>query len=106
MYKLILQNLFFIFIFKEIPSSASEMSPSESQTKQTRVPKRILHFSDGTLEEFSSDEDDDIEPSCKKRTASIINAINPVSTGPVLLQLSVLLSCMIHSRNVLIFCIY
>ncbi|XP_073983030.1 protein FAM177A1 isoform X2 [Rhodnius prolixus] len=64
---------------QEIPSSASEMSPSESQTKQTRVPKRILHFSDGTLEEFSSDEDDDIEPSCKKRTASIINAINPAT---------------------------
>lgn len=35
----------------------SDNAGAEEEPKK-RVPKRILHFSDGTLEEYSSDEDE------------------------------------------------
>ena len=34
--------------------------------KKNKVPKRILHFSDGILEEYSSDDSDDSEDIAEK----------------------------------------
>lgn len=36
-----------------------ELSVPEAQV-QMKVPKRVLHFSDGTIEEFSDSEDDQL----------------------------------------------
>lgn len=33
----------------------------DSSNVKIKHPKRVLHFSDGTLEEFSDDDDDDID---------------------------------------------
>lgn len=67
-------------IERGIPTSVTEKQLSDPQEKGVRVPKRILHFSDGTLEEFSSDEEEyDIEPSCKERTINHLNTINPAT---------------------------
>lgn len=35
-----------------------ETQEASSETIKVKVPKRILHFSDGTLEEYSTDEDE------------------------------------------------
>lgn len=37
------------------------MAELEGQSIEIRTPKRVLHFSDGTLEEFDDDDDDMIE---------------------------------------------
>ncbi|KAK9511824.1 hypothetical protein O3M35_000413 [Rhynocoris fuscipes] len=62
-----------------IPSTVTERQISDSQDKRERIPKRILHFSDGTLEEFSSDDEDDIEPKIRKKTNRDVNAVNPAN---------------------------
>ncbi|KAL4239113.1 hypothetical protein ACF0H5_003816 [Mactra antiquata] len=35
---------------------------SEQSKKKTKVPRRLIHFSDGVLEEYSTDEEDDQPP--------------------------------------------
>lgn len=44
------------------------------QAKKKKVPRRILHFSDGILEEYSTDEDED-----ESDKASLQPAVDPVS---------------------------
>lgn len=42
---------------------ATELKETENQSNiRVRVPKRILHFSDGILEEYSDDETDNPQP--------------------------------------------
>ena len=41
---------------------------SEVKTKKKRVPRRVIHFSDGIVEEFSTDSEDEEE----KRKAALI----------------------------------
>ena len=52
--------LMFNFQTKDIMSSESSNPQYQSfdDPKKKRVPKRILHFSDGILEEYSTDEDE------------------------------------------------
>ena len=33
-----------------------------TKNRETRKPKRILHFSDGTIEEYSSEEEEEASP--------------------------------------------
>lgn len=60
--------------------NANLSKPSDSMLnepgKRKRVPRRILHFSDGTLEEYSTDEEDDVPDS---KTDNQIAHIDPVS---------------------------
>lgn len=35
--------------------------PVENSPKKQKVPRKVLYFSDGTLEEYSTDEEDEIE---------------------------------------------
>lgn len=48
----------------------SDISPAKKSTKQ---PKRILHFSDGVLEEYSSDEEE------KTNVPEMGSVVDPVS---------------------------
>lgn len=47
--------------------------------KPKRVPRRVLHFSDGTLEEYSSDEEDGVEPKIVQQNAQQLSSVDPVS---------------------------
>ena len=38
---------------------AAAVSPSDKATSKTKVPRRIIHCSDGVVEEFSTDDEDD-----------------------------------------------
>lgn len=50
----------------------------DEQNVKKRVPRRILHFSDGTLEEYSTDEDD-LDGPIKKTHVSELNAVDSKS---------------------------
>ncbi|RZF47135.1 hypothetical protein LSTR_LSTR005213 [Laodelphax striatellus] len=47
--------------------------------KKQRIPRRVLHFSDGVIEEYSTDEETDDPDLCKKQTVNETMAINPKS---------------------------
>ena len=49
--------------------------------KRGKLPLRILHFSDGTLEEYSTDEEDDIPDS---KADNQITHVDPVKYDDVL----------------------
>lgn len=51
-----------------------ESQVEEGKCKKLKKPRRVLHFSDGILEEYSTDEEDD-EP---KKNQEQTNLINPV----------------------------
>ena len=40
-----------------IPSIDGELSDVDTRQTKSRMPKRILHFSDGVMEEYSSEEE-------------------------------------------------
>ncbi|XP_075233226.1 protein FAM177A1-like isoform X2 [Lycorma delicatula] len=63
---------------------STDESEIEVTEKKKRVPRRVLHFSDGILEEYSSDEDDNDGTHIKKTTVSEVNAVNPqtLTWGP------------------------
>ena len=42
--------------------SSVALEESGQKKKKQKVPRRILHFSDGVLEEYSTDEDEEEEP--------------------------------------------
>ncbi|BET01404.1 family with sequence similarity 177, member A1 [Nesidiocoris tenuis] len=64
---------------KELPSDEVPEATVGGSTVKKKVPRRILHFSDGTLEEFSSDEDEAGDV-CKKENASqTLATINPAT---------------------------
>ncbi|XP_014257340.1 uncharacterized protein LOC106671061 isoform X2 [Cimex lectularius] len=87
---------------KGLFSKMNVVSPSETSTKDVgpptsmplnntpleqgaefqpgrKQPKRVLHFSDGTLEEFSTDEEDDVEPCSQKKSGSQVSSVNPAT---------------------------
>lgn len=45
----------------KVESSANFIQNEKDVEVQVRAPKRVLHFSDGTLEEFSDDEQDQVD---------------------------------------------
>lgn len=56
---------------------------TETQTTKKRVPRRVLHFSDGILEEYSTDEEEQqeqkiqqLEESQRQQAAAVINTKN------------------------------
>ncbi|XP_043205447.1 protein FAM177A1-like [Amphibalanus amphitrite] len=60
--------------------TVSEKVPAESvDGKKARVPRRILHFSDGTMEEYSTDEDEPDQPAQDALTH--LRTENPKSMG-------------------------
>uniref|UniRef100_A0A1B6KA88 Protein FAM177A1 n=1 Tax=Graphocephala atropunctata TaxID=36148 RepID=A0A1B6KA88_9HEMI len=58
----------------EVPADGS--CPS---SKPGKVPRKILHFSDGTLEEYSTDEEDGIEPKVKEQNMQQLTSVDPKS---------------------------
>ena len=47
-----------------------------NQAKKNKAPRRILHFSDGVLEEYSTDEDED-----ENDSSPLQPVVDPVSQG-------------------------
>ncbi|XP_045170755.2 protein FAM177A1-like isoform X2 [Mercenaria mercenaria] len=45
-----------------VTSDFTNVSLEPDQQKKKKVPRRLIHFSDGVLEEYSTDEDDDEPP--------------------------------------------
>uniref|UniRef100_A0A1B6GHP3 Protein FAM177A1 n=1 Tax=Cuerna arida TaxID=1464854 RepID=A0A1B6GHP3_9HEMI len=58
----------------EVPADGS-FPPS----RPDKVPRKILHFSDGTLEEYSTDEEDGVEPKVVQNNAQQLTAVDPKS---------------------------
>ena len=55
----------------------SVLLDSESTaTKKKKVPRRIIHFSDGIVEEYSTDEEEEEEK--KRKAAMKMTKVNPV----------------------------
>jgi hypothetical protein len=52
--------------------SDESLAGSES-TEKKKVPRRILHFSDGILEEFSTDEDEDQEDTNNETPVDLVS---------------------------------
>lgn len=62
---------------QDIASMPDVAGPSDQNDAAIKVkaPKRILHFSDGTMEEFSDDEDEDITDSKNyERQVSVVSS--------------------------------
>lgn len=57
----------------------SNEADSQNATVRVKTPKRILHFSDGILEEYSTDEEDNVDNS--KNNQEIVNT-NNMTWGP------------------------
>jgi len=56
---------------------ADDLNPPKKS--EDRVPRRVLHFSDGTLEEYSTDEEDGVEPRATQKNATQLTSIDPKS---------------------------
>lgn len=54
----------------------NESQVEEGKCKKVKKPRRVLHFSDGILEEYSTDEEDDEQKKDQDQT----NLINPVGS--------------------------
>ncbi|KAG8288057.1 hypothetical protein J6590_025401 [Homalodisca vitripennis] len=48
-------------------------------SRPDKVPRKILHFSDGTLEEYSTDEEDGVEPKVVQKTTQQLTSVDPKS---------------------------
>ncbi|XP_054261893.1 protein FAM177A1-like isoform X2 [Macrosteles quadrilineatus] len=58
----------------QVPADDSSAPPF---AKPKRVPRRVLHFSDGTLEEYSTDEEDGVEPKIVQQNAQQLSSVDP-----------------------------
>lgn len=58
----------------EVPADGSDPIPS---SKPGKVPRRVLHFSDGTIEEYSTDEEDGPEPKVVQQNVQQLTSIDP-----------------------------
>lgn len=68
------ENLIEMTDLQDIASLPDVAGPSSDQSDaaiKVKAPKRILHFSDGTMEEFSEDEEDTIDAKNKNTERSI-----------------------------------
>lgn len=54
-------------------SEMQEQPPTTISSIRVKAPKRILHFSDGTLEEYSSDDEVDGSANQKKQNDEVVN---------------------------------
>ncbi len=52
---------FYIFLFPAQSTSTSRPSDAPQRPRRPRVPRRVLHFSDGVIEEYSTDEEEEEE---------------------------------------------
>lgn len=52
-----------------LPQPATSLSATEIKVK---APKRILHFSDGTMEEYSTDEEDTPDAKANDKQISVV----------------------------------
>ncbi|XP_022198984.2 protein FAM177A1 [Nilaparvata lugens] len=59
--------------------TVGESESDAEKGKKKRIPRRVLHFSDGVIEEYSTDEETDDPDTCKKQTVNETMAINPKS---------------------------
>lgn len=73
------------------PSNVFEMSGYVPQTPPTTVssvrvkaPRRILHFSDGTLEEYSTDDETDVPDGTKDTQIDVVSSIKLNQTQNIL----------------------
>ena len=59
----VINELWLIFYLQPVQTDFTNVPlDSEVPTKGKKQPRRILHFSDGILEEYSTDEEDDKPP--------------------------------------------
>lgn len=58
---------------QNITSLAQPATQSATAIK-VKAPKRILHFSDGTMEEYSTDEEDTPDAKVDKKQVSVVSA--------------------------------
>ena len=47
----------------------------ENCSKKKKQPRRVLHFSDGSLEEYSTDEDEKVDSPEKKNKSALIDVV-------------------------------
>lgn len=62
---------------------SDEKKGANDETIKVKVPKRILHFSDGVLEEYSDDDEVDSAPQEKEQTV-----VDPVSKTAMIVEFS------------------
>ena len=67
-------------------ASVSVVMGDGNQAKKNKVPRRILHFSDGILEEYSTDEDED------ESDKAPLQPVDPVSHRMMFLCMGLTLS--------------
>lgn len=62
--------------FESVELGVLEGSEGEQQPQREKVPRRIIHFSSGeTMEEYSTDEEEDQEPEKKDLLSSPVDAV-------------------------------
>lgn len=76
------------------PSNVFEMNGYVPQTPPTTVssirvkaPRRILHFSDGTLEEYSTDDEADVPDGANNSQIDVVSSIK-FNQNEIILQLN------------------
>ncbi|XP_037090385.1 protein FAM177A1-like [Pollicipes pollicipes] len=62
-----------------VPTVSEKVPTDRVDGKKARVPRRVLHFSDGTMEEYSTDEED--EPDKPPDTLTQLRAADTKSMG-------------------------
>ncbi|CAG00122.1 unnamed protein product, partial [Tetraodon nigroviridis] len=68
--------------FESVELGVLEGSEGEQQPQREKVPRRIIHFSSGeTMEEYSTDEEEDQEPEKKDLLSSPVDA-SKLTWGP------------------------
>lgn len=62
--------------FESVELGEVDGSEEEQQPQREKVPRRIIHFSSGeTMEEYSTDEEEDQEPEKKDLLSSPVDAV-------------------------------
>lgn len=59
----------------KVDASANFIQNEKDIEVQVRAPKRVLHFSDGTLEEFSDDEQDQVDGSGQDASVTDVDEV-------------------------------
>ena len=54
--------LYVRFIFQPVSEDFTNVPLESDQPRRKKVPRRLIHFSDGVLEEYSTDEEEDQPP--------------------------------------------